>query len=205
MDDLYPQYDYLPVTDEKRDRAPESIRDEPSWLCYRIEATSEGTITEVPKAPTPPLGIVDIRSVTPHSTSDALTYEETLDFAVWAEQLHGGLFDGVGLMLSSGNLVCVEIAGCVDPDTGEIGSEALEILDVLDSYTEYTAPQTGLRIFARGSLDPTIDDPPGDVRFHDEWFTPFTGKHVDGFASDVHDRRDDLHEMQERFEKMNRS
>jgi hypothetical protein len=63
-----------------------------------------------------------------------------------------GKADGVGIVLTGDGLIGVDIDGCLDPTTGEITAEAAEVVKQLDSYTEITPSQTGLRVFTTGTL-----------------------------------------------------
>ncbi len=51
-------------------------------------------------------------------------------------------------------IVCVDLDGCRDPESGEIAPWAQGIIDGLDSYTEPSVSGTGIHIYAYGTLPP---------------------------------------------------
>ena len=64
-----------------------------------------------------------------------------------------GTFDGIGFEFATGGgIVGIDLDHVVDPETGEVQSWALEIVQRMDSYTEYSPSGTGLHIFVRGDI-----------------------------------------------------
>ena len=64
-----------------------------------------------------------------------------------------GLFDGIGFEFATGGgLIGIDLDHVVNTDTGEVQPWALEIVQRLNSYTEYSPSGTGLHIFVRGDI-----------------------------------------------------
>lgn len=64
-----------------------------------------------------------------------------------------GRFEGIGFEFATGGgLVGIDLDHVVNPQTGEVKPWALEIVQRLDSYTEYSPSGTGLHIFVRGNI-----------------------------------------------------
>jgi hypothetical protein len=61
-------------------------------------------------------------------------------------------YSGIGFELNHNGLVGFDIDHCVDPKTGKLSTLAQEIVDMLDSYTEYSPSGLGLRIFVFGDM-----------------------------------------------------
>ena len=62
-------------------------------------------------------------------------------------------FDGIGFMFSSGDpYTFIDLDKCRDPETGEIGQEAQEIIDSLGGYAEVSPSGEGVHIFVRGKV-----------------------------------------------------
>lgn len=61
-------------------------------------------------------------------------------------------FVGIGFELNGQGIIGIDIDHCVDMETGEASPFAKEIIDYLDSYTEYSPSGTGIHIFCIGEM-----------------------------------------------------
>lgn len=78
--------------------------------------------------------------------------------------------------------------GCVDPETGEVASWAAEVLDELDSYTEFSPSGRGLHVLARAELPPG-GRRKGRVEMYDRGrFFTVTGRHLPGTPRGIEER-----------------
>lgn len=59
---------------------------------------------------------------------------------------------GIGFVFNGDGIVGIDIDDCRDPQTGEIQGWALEIIQLLNTYTEVSPSLTGVKLFVRGSL-----------------------------------------------------
>lgn len=59
---------------------------------------------------------------------------------------------GIGFELNGQGIIGIDIDHCVDKETGEASPFAKEIIDYLDSYTEYSPSGTGIHIFCIGEM-----------------------------------------------------
>jgi hypothetical protein len=118
---------------------------------------------------------------------------------------HNVTLDGVGLAgLEETDLSGIDLDHCLDPETGEINPAASQIVEELDSYTEITPSDTGLRIVLRG------DKPAGswsnnrsgateiEVYGRGRFFT-FTGRHLPGTPERVEDRQTELEAFMKKY------
>jgi hypothetical protein len=63
------------------------------------------------------------------------------------------LFDGFGVVLTErAGITFVDLDDVVDPDTGTIAPWAQQMVDTMNSWTEYSVSGTGLHIFCLGRL-----------------------------------------------------
>ena len=114
------------------DNIPEELRALPQWVGRRGKiplnpATGEGAKAGVPST------------------------WGTLEQAVTG--VNAGRFEGIGFEFATGDgLVGIDLDHVVDPHTGEVQPWALEIVQRLDSYTEYSPSGTGLHIFVHGDI-----------------------------------------------------
>lgn len=63
-----------------------------------------------------------------------------------------GGFSGIGFELNDNGLIGIDIDRCIDENSGEVGAEALQIVEALDSYTEFSPSGLGLHIFVKGDI-----------------------------------------------------
>lgn len=61
-------------------------------------------------------------------------------------------YAGIGFELNGGGIIGIDIDHCINPETGEASPFAKNIIDYLDSYTEYSPSETGIHIFIRGEI-----------------------------------------------------
>jgi putative DNA primase/helicase len=85
------------------------------------------------------------------SSTDLMTWRSFEEATI---ALDTGQFDGAGFVFSSADpYTGIDLDGCRDPETGEIGPEGQEIIDALDGYTEVSPSGTGVHIIVRGKLE----------------------------------------------------
>ena len=86
----------------------------------------------------------------------------------------------------------VDLDHCRDPETGIIQQWALDIVEMLNSYTEVSPSGAGLRIFVRGDL-PAGRRKKGAVEMYDaERYLTVTGDHLAGTPTVIEERGDQL-------------
>jgi putative DNA primase/helicase len=163
---------------------PQSIVDLKQWVAWKYEPRADGgKPTKIPYNPKIPL----LKEAQRASSVDSATWGTYTQATTYAAMRDA---DGIGIVFANG-LCGVDIDGCVD-DTGEITPEAIDIANMLDSYTEYSPSKTGLHILCWGKL------PEGRRRYDQlglemydagRYFT-FTGHAL--FESDVLERTDAL-------------
>ena len=79
--------------------------------------------------------------------------------ALQALRSNPGRYSGLGFELNNNGIVGIDLDHVIDPESGEVSPEALEIVETMNSYTEISPSGTGLHIFVYGDL-------PGDRRKH---------------------------------------
>lgn len=101
--------------------------------------------------------------------------------------------DGVGIVLNSGILVCLDLDGVRDPKTGVITAEATAIIEKFNSYTEVSLSGTGVHLFARGRLPfGGKNDGRGHEIYSKDRFIALTGVAVGGFNGEPQERQDGI-------------
>src|SRR5215204_6399329 len=118
------------------------MKDLNQWVCWRSEKR-DGKPTKVPYSPRSGLRA---RSDNPDSWGTLVEAEQA------AERDD---YDGIGFVFAARDPFCgVDLDSCVDPEMGEIEPWASEIVEGLDSYTEFSPSGQGLHIMVQAKLPP---------------------------------------------------
>jgi len=143
------------------------------------------------RRPKPPLQ-VDGSYASPTNAATWCDFETALS-AFSSDASH--TFEGIGrVIVNGGPYVGVDIDRCRDSTTGMIEPWAQNIIDELDTYTEVSPSQTGVKCWLRGHLVGLVgrskDYQNGKVEVFDQdrYFT-LTGEHLAGTPLTVEDRQ----------------
>jgi len=104
-----------------------------------------------------------------------------------------GKADGVGFVFTDDDpIVGVDLDDCRDPETGEVDSEAQDIIERLDSYTEISPSGTGYHVLIEGEL-PEGRNRRGHIELYDRArFFTVTGEHIQETPTHIARRQDAL-------------
>lgn len=159
---------------------PREMRDNPAWVVWRYEPS-----------PSNPEKLTKV----PYSAHDGNLASST-DPETWATFRKALLYhvdndwtDGIGMVVcDADDFVGIDLDHCRNAETGEIEPWAQKVIDTVNSYTEVTPSNSGLRIFARGSLPPT-GRKRGDFEIYESGrYLTVTGRHLDGTPMTVEPR-----------------
>ncbi|MDQ3301769.1 MAG: DUF3987 domain-containing protein, partial [Actinomycetota bacterium] len=108
--------------------------------------------------------------------------------------------DGIGFVFTADDPFCgVDLDGCVDRQTGEIQPWAADILDRLDSYTEFSPSGEGLHVIVRAEL-PEGRRRGGGVEMYDRGrFFTVTDRHLPGTPKQVENRQGEISTLHARL------
>jgi putative DNA primase/helicase len=164
---------------------PAELRAISQWVNWKLEErpdrnTGEIKLTKIPYQPHGPKAESD----NPDTWS---TFE-----AVLAAYQAGG-FSGIGFVLTKDiGIVGVDLDHCRNPETGVIEAWAQRIVDRLNSYTEITPSNEGLRIFIRAKLPPK-DRKIGNFECYDSGrYLTVTGNHLPGTPTTIECRQQEM-------------
>lgn len=123
-------------------------------------------------------------------------------FATAVKYYLEGNYDGIGFVFSrQDNYIGIDIDKCVTD--GKTNAFATEIIDTLDSYTEFSPSGKGIHIIIKGSLPQSVlgtgrkNTKHGlEIYSYGRFFT-FTGNREN--SNDVYDRTDELAEVFEQY------
>jgi hypothetical protein len=109
-------------------------------------------------------------------------------------------FAGLGIMLAGGEIACIDLDHCRDPETGVIDEPAAAVIRELASYTEVSPSGAGVHIFVFGT-PPSGRRRAGYVEMYgpnDHRYITLTGRSIDGKAHNAL-RRVDLPALHRRL------
>jgi putative DNA primase/helicase len=146
---------------------PASLKALPNWVSWKLEVTDKGKATKVPYIPD---------SSNKAASDDPSTWRT---FANAVESLN--VDHGLGLMLPlSGDIFFVDLDHVIDPETTEMASWAVRLIEKLGSYTEISPSGTGAHILGRvkGTVVPGGLKKGGIELYTRGRYATITGRHV---------------------------
>ncbi|UTR05419.1 phage/plasmid primase, P4 family [Alkalihalobacillus sp. LMS6] len=167
---------------------PQELRDFPQWIVWRKE-TRKGKTTKVPYK-------ADGRHAKANDKQDWTSFDDAV------KAYETGNFDGIGFMFSKDDpFVGVDLDHCIEE--GAYTDIARDIVDQLDSYTEFSPSGDGLHIILKGKL-PLRGPATGkknvelgiEIYRHGRYFT-FTGNIVQ--SKPVNERTESLKVMFKKY------
>jgi len=144
---------------------PDELTERERWVCWKVEERN-GEPTKIP---------VDPQTGGFAKSNDESTWASFPKVRDYHEREDTDT-EGIGFMFSRGGRYAgVDLDKCVDPETGDVDDWARDIVERLDSYTEFSPSGTGLHVIVEGMVPPD-GRRRGDVEMYDEkrYFT-FTG------------------------------
>lgn len=167
---------------------PAELKSLPQWILWKFE-TRNGKQTKVPCQVTGEMAQANNRRTWSTFATAVKFYLE-------------GDYDGIGFVFSrQDNYIGIDIDKCVTD--GKTNAFATEIIDTLDSYTEFSPSQKGIHIIIKGSLPQSVlgtgrkNTKHGlEIYSYGRFFT-FTGNREN--SNDVYDRTDELAEVFEQY------
>lgn len=167
---------------------PAELKALPQWILWKFE-TRNGKQTKVPCQVTGEMAQANNRRTWSTFATAVKFYLE-------------GDYDGIGFVFSrQDNYIGIDIDKCVVD--GKTNTFATEIINTLDSYTEFSPSEKGIHIIIKGSLPQSVlgtgrkNTKHGlEIYSYGRFFT-FTGNREN--SNDVYDRTDELAEVFEQY------
>jgi primase-polymerase (primpol)-like protein len=156
------------------------LKNSSQWVCWAYDANDDFV----------PLDIGDYNPITnrysPSSYRDPsirMSYKKAKNSANDTD-----LINGVGYVVINTNFSYIDIDNCVEPSSGAIDPEVLELVKKIDSYTELSISGTGVHVYCKGdspSYGWTPDDNEYDISVFDGSWAVVTEDHLEGFPASV--------------------
>lgn len=174
------------------DKIPEELIQLDRWVCWRWEdkLKRDGTPDKPAKVPINPFSGNRAMSSNPSTWG---TFESAV------ERAGKDNLPGIGFMFNRDGIIGVDIDGCRDPETGALSPEAKEIINTLESYTEFSQSGKGVHIICRGRL-PEGKRRKGNVEMYEsERYFIMTGNVMDDSHADIEERTEALADIHAKF------
>lgn len=169
------------------DRLPDELKKLDRWVNWRFEERN-GKPTKVPINP--------LNSGRAMSNNPATwgTFEDAVNNAY----LNGN--KGIGFMFSGDGILGVDIDHCKDHETGALTAEAKDIINTVDSYTEFSQSGSGIHIICYGKLPEGGRRRKGNVETYEvgRYFI-MTGNTIDDGHLDIEERTQELAIIHEKY------
>jgi len=172
--------------DNMLSKIPQTLRQLPRWILWKLESR-EGNQTKVPYR---------INGVKASSTNP----EDWTDFATACRAFDPEKYNGLGFVLrKEDNIVCIDLDNCIGED-GQICDEAMNIVKIMNSWTEVSQSGKGLHIFVRGTK-PTdkCKATPRTFKaievYDSNRYIAMTGNHLPGTPLEIIERQWALNEL----------
>lgn len=167
---------------------PSELKALPQWILWKKEKRN-GKDTKIPYQ-------VDGNEARSNDRRTWSTFATAVKF-----YMHGG-YDGIGFVFSrQDNYIGIDIDKCVVD--GKPNAFATEIIDTLDSYTEFSPSGNGLHIIIKGSLPLSVCNTGRknakyglEIYQHSRYFT-FSGNREN--SNDIYERTEELAEIFEQY------
>lgn len=170
---------------------PSELKMLPQWILWKYEMLEgKDKPTKVPYQP-------DGEKASTNNPRTWSTFPTILKFYLEKD------YDGIGFVFSKREqYIGIDIDNCVD-DEGKINNFATDIIDLLDSYTEFSPSRKGLHVIVKGNLPQGFvgtgrkNDKLGlEIYSYGRYFT-FTGNREN--SNEIFDRTDEVAELLEKF------
>jgi len=156
---------------------PEELKNYKQWVAWKAEQRGEGKPTKIPVNP------ISGSNASTNKPETWGTYDEAVTY--YNKHKDNGIA-GIGFVFTKDDPFCgIDLDNCYDPVTETMEDWASEILMELNSYSEISPSNTGVKIFTKASL-PGSGRNFGNMEIYDtgRYFT-VTGARLEEFPSTV--------------------
>ena len=177
------------------DIIPAELKERAQWVCWRWTEVIDQKTGEV-KWTKPPFQ-TNGRHASSTRSETWVTFDEALAGVDWSTSWKKALpLSGIGFVVTAADpYVGVDLDHCVDLETGQLEPWAREIIDQLDSYTEISPSNTGVRCFLKGNLPP-VGRKRGKFEIYDRGrYLTVTANHLPGTPSTIQYRQAEIDQI----------
>lgn len=121
---------------------PQTLRDLPNWVLWKLEPDKDGRLTKVPYSPKY------------HGKASSTNPDSWGSFDLANKKLESGEYSGLGFVFSqSTGLIFLDLDHCLD-DKGILTSQSKDILEIIgkNTYVEISQSGSGLHVISFGTI-----------------------------------------------------
>lgn len=180
------------------DRLPDELKKLDRWVNWRFELRN-GKLTKVPINPATGGRAMSNNPATWGTFEDAVLHAYDIDST-------GNENRGIGFMFSGDGILGVDVDHCRNSETGELTNEARDIINIIDSYTEFSQSGNGIHIICYGKLPEGGRRRKGNVETYEvgRYFI-MTGNAVDDGHMDIEERTQELAMLHDKYLSTNKN
>jgi len=166
------------------DGIPQELKNLDQWCLWKIELDEKNHPTKVPYQTNEKYKASSTNRKTWTSYKNACNALEKNSF-----------FDGIGFFFSEDDpYTFIDLDKCVID--GNIESWALDILQLANSYAEFSQSGMGIHILLKGSLNTHTENREGHFEVYDKKrYCAITGNKLSGFTNDIQERQAELQKI----------
>jgi hypothetical protein len=179
--------DLLPV---ELNNIPKELKLFRQWVAWKAKPSGNGKVSKIP---------IDPKTGKNASTTDPNTWSSYINAVLYYITHKAENICGIGFVFKENDPFCgIDLDNCYDPKTGEIENTCLKILEYIDSYSEISPSNTGIKIIAKGKLPGSGRNFKGifgksDVEIYDNArFFTLTGARLNIGSENVEDRSKEI-------------
>jgi phage/plasmid primase, P4 family, C-terminal domain len=182
----------------KLDNIPHELKKLDRWVNWRFEVRN-GKLTKVPINPVTGGRAMSNNPATWGTFEDAVLHAYDIDSI-------GNENRGIGFMFSGDGFLGVDVDHCRNPETGELTDEARDIINIVDSYTEFSQSGDGIHIICYGKLPEGGRRRKGNVETYEvgRYFI-MTGNALDDGHRDIEERTQELTVLHDKYLSTNKN
>lgn len=176
---------------DKAENIPKKLRQLDKWVCWKTEKRN-GKPTKVLKNPVTGKNAMSNEPKTWGSFNAALNGQQKFGF------------DGIGFVFGGDDgIIGIDIDDCRDPETGRLNDLAMDIVGIMDTYTEISPSGRGLHLIFRAEFNSDKKETHYEGGKHlaiyvNKYFT-MTGNILDDAHADIEERTEQLHLIHKKY------
>ncbi|UCE51970.1 MAG: hypothetical protein JSV31_22325 [Desulfobacterales bacterium] len=179
------------------DNIPKELKPLSQWVAWKAQPLDNGKISKIP---------IDPKNGRKASSTNSKTWSTYKNALAYYNTHKANSIGGIGFVFAKNDPFCgIDLDNCYDPATDESEQNCFEILKYIDSYSEISPSNTGIKIIAKGRLPgpgrnfKSIFDQ-SDVEIYDNArFFTLTGKKLSLSSENIENRPEEITKLYNRL------
>ena len=170
---------------------PNDVKEYNQWVAWKAIEKKEGKVDKIPINP---------KNSHNASVSDPETWGTFNQAEAYYERNKGNGIAGIGFVFTENDPFCgIDLDGCRNPETNEYTQKAKEILSTLNSYSEISPLNRGVKILVKAKLLGKGRTSDGVEIYDRGRFFTITGGWLGNYSGHIEDRSKEVLELYQRL------